>query len=197
MKEPNHTSGSRIMIHDLRFRPYVSRTELEGAIGRMAAQITARYGDGGDRLHDEHRDVPVFLVTLSGALMFAAELMKGLKFELEIGFIKCSSYCAGMTSSGGVEFEIPITVDISGRDVIVLEDIVDTGNTYVALHRYLQGFGARKVEIATMLLKPDAYTHSLPLEYVGMEIEDLFVVGYGLDYNQRGRNLDSLYILDR
>lgn len=188
-----------ITIHELTFRHHTSREELERAIARVAEQINEQYGPFGRvrAVADSHDDVPLMVVTLSGAMMFAAQLLKGLNFHVELAFVKCSSYDQNIVSGGAVKFEVPITRPVTGRQVIIIEDIVDTGNTYAALNDYLIEQGASSVEIASLLFKREAYQHQLAVHYVAMEIENLFVVGYGLDYKQLGRNLDSLYILDR
>ena len=127
--------------------------------------------------------------------MFTAELMKRLSFQCELSCVKLSSY-KGTKSSGTVLTLLGLTSDVKGRRVILCEDIVDTGNTILALQEMLQDKGAAEVRICTMLLKPDVYDKDVKLDYVAMEIPSAFIVGFGLDYNELGRNLQDIYVLD-
>lgn len=173
-------------IHDIDFEPYISAAQVETAIRSVAERINTDYAASTEPV--------LLLITLSGATMFAGELCKSLTIPVEFSFVKCSSYGASTTSSGNIAFNVEPTASLLGRDVIVLEDVVDTGNTWVALHTYIEQQGARSLKIATMLLKPEVYDKSLPLDYVGLEVENKFLVGYGLDYNQLGRNINGIYI---
>lgn len=174
----------RILDHD--FRVYIKHDDVVAAIKSVARQIDANYTNS-DR-------PPVLLITLSGAMMFAAELVQHLSVNHKWAFVKCSSYNDGMTSIG-VKIEVEPTASLQGEDVIVIEDIVDTGSTWEFLHKYCLDAGARSVKIATMTIKNEVYKKSLPVDYVGLEIEDKFVVGFGLDYSQQGRNLPHIYQL--
>lgn len=172
-------------IHDIDFEPYISSDHIEEAISKLAERINTDYAD---------RDSPLLaLITLSGAIIFASQLCKQLKVPVELAFVKCSSYGVTTHSSGDVKFEVEPTTDIKGRDVLVLEDIVDTGNTWVALNKYIKEHGAQSVRIATLLLKEEVYDKDLPLDYVALRVENRFLIGYGLDYNQLGRNLNGIY----
>lgn len=172
-------------IHDIDFEPYISSDRIEEAISVLAERINVDYAD---------RDSPlVVLITLSGAMIFASELCKRLTVPVELGFVKCSSYGVTTHSQGDVKFDVEPTIALKGRDVLVAEDIVDTGNTWVALSRYIKKHNARSVGIATLLLKEEVYDKSLPLDYVALKVENIFLVGYGLDYNQLGRNINAIY----
>ena len=177
----------RVILHSRRFEPYISGPEIDARVRLMAREITRDLGGPGS--------VPLIAVTLGGGFVFAGELARNLGFVCEFAFVKCSSYNSGMESSGDIKFDVGLTAPPDGRDILVLEDIVETGNTYRALHRHLECRGARSVRIATLLLKEDKYDGRLPLDYVGFRIEDKFVVGYGMDYNGLGRNLDGVYKL--
>lgn len=174
-----------MQLHDLFFEPYIPASQIESAVEGVARRINADYA--------HCITPPLFLVTLSGAFMFAAELSKYLNIPVEFAFVKCSSYNTAAVSSGEVRFEVECTVSPTGRDVIVVEDVVDTGNTYVALHAYLMRLEARSIRIASLLLKTEVYDKSLPLDYVALSVENIFLVGYGLDYNQLGRNINGIY----
>jgi hypoxanthine phosphoribosyltransferase len=128
--------------------------------------------------------------------MFMSELMKRLDFNCQIVSTKLTSY-EGTSSTGKVKQAMGLTADLTGRRVIIVEDIVDTGNTIVELKRILEEAGAAESRICTMLLKPDAYKKDIPLDYVAMEIPNDFIIGFGLDYDELGRNYKDIYILDK
>ena len=177
----------KIKLHDKYFKPFISNAEMEEAIDRLAERVNADFRDSDD--------VPIFLCVLNGAIMFTAAMMKRLNFKAELVSIKLSSY-QGTASTGTVLIPIGLTAPVDGRRVIIFEDIVDTGNTIVALKEMLLSKGAREVRICTMLLKPDVYRKDEKLDYVGKEIPNAFIVGYGLDYDELGRNLPDIYVLD-
>jgi adenylate kinase len=179
--------NKKIKLHDKYFRPFISNAEMEEAIDRLADRINADFKDS--------EDVPVFLCVLNGAIMFTAEMMKRLNFKAELVSIKLSSY-QGTASTGTVLIPIGLTAPVTDRRVIIFEDIVDTGNTIVALKEMLLSKGAKEVRICTMLLKPEVYKKDAVLDYVGKEIPNAFIVGYGLDYDELGRNLPDIYVLD-
>lgn len=173
-----------ITLKDKSFGIYIHNEEIERAIDGVAAAINADYKDS--------EDVPIVLCVLNGALIFTAELLKRLEFNCELMSVKLSSY-QGTASTGTVLNVLGITGDVRGRRVIITEDIVDTGNTIVALKEMLLDKGAGDVRICTMLLKPDVYKKSVKLDYVGMEISNEFIVGFGLDYDELGRNYKDIY----
>ena len=151
-------------------------------------------GDNHD-FHDS-TDIPVILCVLNGSIPFTGELLQRLDFPLQVVSVKLSSY-QGTQSTGTVLNVMGLTSNVRGRRVIICEDIVDTGNTIVALKEMLiDKEGAAEVRIATMLLKPDVYNKPEKLDYVGMEIPNAFIVGFGLDYNELGRNIRDIYVID-
>ncbi len=178
----------KITLHDKTFVPYISNEVLEKAIDKVAEKINADYSRSSK--------TPVFLCVLNGAMMFAGDILKRCNFTAELMSIKMTSY-VGTESTGKIKVPMGLTGSVEGKDVIVIEDIVDTGNTIVALRDILLEKGASAVKICTMLTKPEVYKQSLPLDYVGMEIENRFIVGYGLDYDELGRNLKDIYILEK
>lgn len=180
--------NDKITLFDKTFKPYISNEELEAAIDRLAEKVNADYADS--------EEAPVFLCVLNGAVMFTAAMMKRLNFQAELVSIKLSSY-QGTQSTGTILIPMGLTGPVEGRRVIIFEDIVDTGNTIVALKEMLLSKGARDVRICSMLIKPDVYKKDEKIDYVAMEIPDAFIVGYGLDYNERGRNLKDIYIIDK
>lgn len=179
--------GNTIKLHDKVFKPYLSNEVIEAAIDRLAEKVNADYEGSGD--------VPIFLCVLNGAIMFTAAMMKRLRFKAELVSIKLSSY-QGTESTGTVLIPIGLTAPVKDRRVIIFEDIVDTGNTIVALKEMLLSKGAKEVRICTMLMKPEVYAKDTVLDYVGMKIPNAFIVGYGLDYDELGRNLPDIYVVD-
>lgn len=178
---------SNVRLFDKSFKPFIPNERLEEAIDNVAEKIN----------HDFNgcTDCPVLLCVLNGSLMFTSELMKRLTFNCELICIKLSSY-NGTHTTGNVREVMGLTRSIEGKRVIVVEDIVDSGNTIVALKDILKEKGATETRICTMLLKPASYTKDVKLDYVAMEIPDDFIVGFGLDYNEIGRNLKDIYVLD-
>ena len=179
--------GNNIKLHDKVFKPYLSNAVIEAAIDRLAEKVNADFEGSGD--------VPIFLCVLNGAIMFTAAMMKRLRFKAELVSIKLSSY-QGTSSTGTVLIPIGLTAPVRDRRVIIFEDIVDTGNTIVALKEMLLSKGAKEVRICTMLMKPEVYSKDTVLDYVGMKIPNAFIVGYGLDYDELGRNLPDIYVVD-
>ena len=177
----------RILVKDRYFVPYIPYERLEKAIDDVAERINQDF---------KHFDgTPIILCVLNGSILFTGELMKRLNFPCEFSSIRLSSY-EGTLSTGVTRKVLGLTSSIKGRTVLVVEDIVDTGKTITDLHALLLDAGAADVKICTMLLKPEVYKKDLKLDYVAMKIENRFIVGFGLDYDQLGRNYKDIYILD-
>ena len=159
------------------------------------AQIAQDVKQVADRISAEYKDTePLFVVVLNGAFVFAADLLRALQdVRCEVTFIRVSSYW-GMSSTGQLEFIVPLQQVVENRDVIIVEDIVDTGLTIHQLKAHMRGLGANSVRVATMLFKPEKleYDDARP-DYVGHEISEEFVIGYGLDFDGFVRNLDAIY----
>jgi hypoxanthine phosphoribosyltransferase len=173
-----------IRIHEKTFRESITEQQLLTRIEELALQIN----------NDLKQKDVVFLGILNGAFMFAADIFRHIEFQSRISFVKLASY-EGTSSSGTIKELIGWNEDIKNKTVVILEDIVDTG---VTLERIVDELIIRKasdIKIAAMLFKPNAYTKEIPLDYVGFEIPNDFVVGYGLDYDGFGRNLPSVYSL--
>lgn len=173
-----------VVVLDKRFRELIPEEKINKRIAEIADAINSDFAG---------RDV-VFLGILNGAFLFAAELFKRINIKARISFVKLASY-EGTSSSGTIKELIGWNEDIRGMNVIIIEDIVDTG---VTLERIVDELTIRKVaetRVATLLLKPDAYKKKIRVDYVGFEIPNDFVVGYGLDYDGYGRNLSSIYTL--
>jgi hypoxanthine phosphoribosyltransferase len=149
--------------------------------------------DVANRINEELADLnPLFICVLNGAFMFAGDLMKTINFPCEITFVKLSSY-EGLTTTGSVKEVIGLSESVVGRNVVVVEDIVDTGHTMEKIILSLKAKGANSIRIATFLQKPDALQKDIHVDYVAMSIPNDFIVGYGLDYNGYGRNLKEIY----
>ena len=178
----------KVTLYDKTFKPFIPYCKLTEAIDEVAEKINNDF--------EGCKDVPVLLCVLNGSIMFMGELMKRLRFNRQIVSIKLTSY-EGTNTTGRVKQALGLTADITGRRVIVVEDIVDTGNTIVELKEILAEKGAAESKICTMLLKPEAYKKDIVLDYVAMEIPNDFIVGFGLDYDELGRNLKDIYVLDK
>ncbi len=172
----------RIRLKDKNFELFISEKEIEDAIAEMARRIKADVGNRN----------PLFVGVLNGAFMFAAELMKQLDTSYEITFARYSSY-AGTSTTGVVREVMPVQADVRGRTVVLLEDVVDTGYTMQYVMGKLRADGAAEVRLATMLFKPDSLLCDLRPDYVGLQIPNDFIVGYGLDYDEQGRTLRDIY----
>lgn len=160
-----------------------------------AEEIQKRVKELGEQLTEDYKGkTPIFLGILNGSFMFVADLFKHLKMDCTITFVKLASY-KGTTSTGNVVTAIGLEETLHDKDIIIVEDIVDTGNTMNAFLKTLEEKEPRSVKICTLLSKPTALKHPIPLDYVGFEIPDKFVLGYGLDYDGLGRNLPNLYKL--
>jgi hypoxanthine phosphoribosyltransferase len=177
---------SVVHIHDLSFAPFISETTIQTRIQELASQLDTDY-IGKD---------PLFLAVLNGAFMFAADLFKHLKCQPELSFVKVSSY-VGTKSSGRVDELIGLQTSLKKRHVIVIEDILDTGVTMDKIFTLLESEQPASLSICSMLLKPYSYKGKHQPKYIGFEIEDQFVVGYGLDYKEHGRELPAVYQLIR
>jgi hypoxanthine phosphoribosyltransferase len=149
-----------------------------------------------DQINNDYKDkqTPLFLGVLNGAFMFMSELMQKMEIPSEISFVKLSSY-SGVASTGKVQELIGLRNNIEGRHVIIVEDVVDTGESIEHLMRSLSGHHPASVEVATLFFKPNSYSKQIPIKYRAMEIGNEFIVGYGLDYDQLGRNLKDVFVV--
>jgi len=173
-----------IKLHDLEFEPYISEEEINVAIDKVA-----------NRLNEDYRDSnPVFLGVLNGSFMFASEVIKRFKGDCEVSFVKLGSY-QGTETTGNVKTLLGLNQSLKGRKVILLEDIVDTGNTLEEINKILKKEEVDNYEVVTLFYKPKAYKKDFNIKYRGLEIPNKFIVGYGLDYDGLGRNLTQIYKL--
>lgn len=173
-----------IKVNDLVFETSISQEKIQNQVKNIADQMNK----------DLAAKNPIFLGILNGAFMFASDLFKLITVPCQITFLKLASY-EGTKTTGSVKQLIGINQDLKDRTVVILEDIVDTGITLDTIVRQLSGYQPREILVATMLHKPDALTREVKLDYVGFEIPNEFVLGYGLDYNGYGRNLPEIFTL--
>ena len=171
-----------IKLHDKYFKPFISAAQIDDALARMADEIANDIGD----------EVPVFIGILNGSFMVVSDFVKKYTKPCEVTFIKLASY-EGVKSTEDIQRLIGLTQDLSGRTVVILEDIIDTGNTLAEVHRIFKNENVKALKIATLFYKPEAYKKDFKLHYVGIEIPNKFIVGYGLDYDGLGRNLPEVY----
>lgn len=173
-----------ITIKDKQFVPYIHHELIAERIATLADKLNADYKGKN----------PILIAILNGAFIFAADLVRHLTFDHEIQFVKYSSY-DGMDTTGDVKELIGLSIDIKDRDVIVVEDIIDTGTTMYNILPKLKEKGVKSVEIAVLLMKPGKLQVPLDVKYCAMEIPNEFIVGYGLDYDGVGRNYKSIYVV--
>lgn len=164
---------------------YLSKDDINNRLKEMANQLSEKYCD----------ECPVIIGILNGSFVFMADLIRKIDFECEIDFMKVNSY-VGKETSGKVQLEKDITINIEDRRVIIVEDIIDSGLTMDYLHKHISAYNPKDITIVTLLSKNNSYTLNFNIDIVGFKITSEFVVGYGLDLDQRFRQLDSLYTLE-
>lgn len=173
-----------LTYNGITFKEFISRDQIQDAVNEVAARIT----------HDYAGKSPLFICVLNGAFMYASDLLKAVKLPAEITFVRLKSY-EGTETTGKVNMLIPLQVDVRDRDVIIVEDIVDTGITMHAFKQNLREMGAKSVALTAFLYKPESLRHAdAKPEYYGLEIPPAFIIGYGLDLDEQARNLDSIYV---
>ena len=177
----------KVTLKDKTFKKFISYEQISASIDKVAEKINADF--------EGCTDVPVLLCVLNGSIMFMGELMRRINFDCQIISIKLTSY-EGTSTTGKVKQAMGLTSSIEGRRVIIVEDIVDSGNTIVQLKEIMKEKGAIDSYVCTMLFKPEAYTKDIELDYVALEIPNDFIVGFGLDYDELGRNYKDIYVLD-
>ncbi len=173
-----------IQVHDLTFQPFISKEKIAARVKEMGERITKLYQD----------KTPIFMSVLNGSFIFTADLMRACNIPCELSFVRLSSY-HGTSTTGSVKTILGITDDLEGRHIIIVEDIIDTGTTMKSFLQDIKAKNPASVSLVTLLFKPDALKHDVPMDDIGFEIPNKFVVGYGLDYDEQGRNIDSIYQL--
>ncbi|MGB0836602.1 MAG: adenylate kinase [Flavobacteriaceae bacterium] len=176
---------SLIKLEDKHFKRYITDQEIATQVKRMAYEVA----------RDLDQDTnPLFIGILNGSFMFVADFIREYPNQCELSFVKMASY-EGTSSTGQTKQLIGLNQDLKGRTVIILEDIIDTGNTLQEIYRIFENTGIKELRIATLFFKPEVYKKELAIDYIGISIPDKFIVGYGLDYNEIGRNLSDVYQL--
>ena len=181
---PYFKTKHMIHLHDKTFEPFISSDEIDFAIKNMAKQMDDDFFD----------EVPVFIGVLNGAFMVLSDLMKQYRGMCEVSFVKMASY-EGTESTNDIKQLIGLNQDLEGRTVVIVEDIVDTGNTVEELKAIFKEKKVKHLKIATLFFKPEAYKKDIKIDYIGIRIPNKFIVGYGLDYDGLGRNLPDIYQL--
>lgn len=174
-----------MQIKDKNFKTFISEAELQQIVARLACDISNDFRDS---------DLIVCPV-LTGAFMFAADLVRRITVPCEINFVRYSSY-SGMSSTGQVKCLLPFRADIEGRDLLIVEDVIDSGLSIQNILRDAETLRPRSVKVCALFYKPNAFRGNYKIDYVGREIGDEFIVGYGLDYDEQGRNLPEILVID-
>jgi len=175
-----------IQLHDKYFKPFLSEGQIQAAVKEVSRKVAADYGE----------QTPIFVGVLNGSFMFVSDFLKAYPHPCEVSFVKLSSY-HGLTSTGIVETLLDVSENIEGRSVIILEDIIDTGRTLKKLVHLFSKSNVKEFKIASLFYKSEIYNGEYAIDYWGIEIPDKFIVGYGLDYKELGRNLKEVYQLNQ
>ena len=175
----------KVTLEDKHFKLFIESKKILAEIDQLCSEINAYYAN----------KKPIFICVLNGAFLFASELIKRFDHECEVSFVKLSSY-EGINSLGVVKNLIGLNENIKGRDLIIVEDIVDTGNTIDSIHNNIKTHEPKSLEVATLLFKPDAYKKNIHIKFPAINVGNEFLVGFGLDYNGIGRNLEDIYIIE-
>lgn len=178
--------NDKVKLHDKLFEVMIPAAEIDQAVSRIADKLNADYADC--------EQPPILVSVLSGSFMYLADLSRKLDFANEILFVKVSSY-EGTQSTGNVTMHLGVDFNIEGRDLIIVEDIVETGTSIRFMMEYLRKMNPRSVEVCTLFFKPEKYHYDTPVKYRALEIGNEFIVGYGLDYDQLGRGLKDIYVV--
>lgn len=173
---------NRIKIHDKEFELYINKRQIQAVIQKLAIQINTDYSN----------DIPIIIPILNGSFIFASDLLRELTIECEVSFMKVASY-SGTSSTGEVKQLIGLKENIKGRKILILEDIIDTGTTLVKIIKNLESFYPSEIKTVSLLFKPECCVNKVKIDYIGIEVLNAFLVGYGLDYNELGRNLQDIY----
>lgn len=177
--------ADKITLNDKVFRVMIPAEQIDAAVDRVAASLNERYAGR----------TPIFLGVLSGSFLFLSDLVRKTTFNSQLSFVKISSY-EGTESTGEVKQQLGVDFDIEGRDIIIVEDIIETGHSMNYLLDHLRRRNPASIAICTLFFKPDKFLYEYKVDYVALSIGNEFIVGYGLDYNQLGRNLKDIYVID-
>lgn len=185
MSQLEENNKGEIWVGSEKFETLLSKSQIQARIKELADQINLDY----------QGKLPIFIGVLNGSFIFLADLVKEIKIHCEIDFFKLSSYGDSKISSGNVKLIKELNADISERHIILVEDIVDTGLSIQFIQNMLENHNPASVKIVSLLVKPQSLKYKIKIDYIGFEIPNKFVIGYGLDYAQKFRNLNSIYAL--
>jgi hypoxanthine phosphoribosyltransferase len=186
MSQTNFMNPPCVYVGEEKFVPYISEEEINKRVKELGAQISEDYKD----------KTPVFIGILNGSFIFMSDLIKNINLECEIDFLKLSSYGDAKISSGKVRMIKELNCEVKGRDLLIVEDIVDSGLSIKFMEDLIAWQEPASVKVVTLLCKPNSLKYDVKIDYIGFNIQSKFVLGYGLDYAQKFRNLNSLYILN-
>jgi hypoxanthine phosphoribosyltransferase len=175
----------KVKLHDKHFKLFIDYEIIISKIEDLVKVLNVNYA---------HKK-PIFLCVLNGSFLFASELIKRFNHECEVSFVKLASY-EGLNSTGNVKNLIGLNDNLNGRNIVIVEDIVDTGNTICSVTEEIKNHKPESVEVATLLFKPKAYQKNIPINYAAINVGNEFLVGFGLDYNGIGRNLEDIFIIE-
>ena len=185
MPDVKNEVQDRIIIGTEIFVPMLKEEEIQNRIRELGKQITIDYAG----------KVPVFIGVLNGAFLFLSDLIKNISIECEVDFFKLSSYGDEKISSGNVKLLKELNCDVNGRDIIIVEDIVDSGLSMKFIEDLIAPYNPSSMRVVSLLVKPNSLRYNVKIDYIGFDIPSKFVIGYGLDYAQKYRNLRSIYVL--
>jgi hypoxanthine phosphoribosyltransferase len=186
MPEIKTGGEDKVIVGSEVFKPFITAAEIENKIKELGGQISLDYKD----------KTPVFIGVLNGAFLFLSDLIRSVKVDCEVDFFKLSSYGDAKISSGNVKMLKELNCDVTGRDIIIVEDIVDTGLSIKFIEDIIKPHKPASMKVASLLVKPNSLRYNVKIDYIGFNIPSKFVIGYGLDYAQKYRNLSSIYILE-
>ncbi len=178
--------NNRLLIENDVFVPFIEEKKLQERIRKLGEEISRDY----------QGKIPIFIGVLNGAFLFLSDLVKNVTIDCEIDFFKLSSYGDAKISSGKVTLVKELNCDVNGRDIIIVEDIVDSGLSIKFIEEHIGHFTPASMRVVSLLVKPKSLKYNVKIDYIGFDIPSEFVIGYGLDYAQRYRNLRSIYILE-
>lgn len=178
-------NSDKIKIGEEIFVPFLTEVQIQKRIIELADQISNDYKD----------KIPVFIGVLNGAFIFMSDLIRNISIDCEIDFFKLSSYGDSKISSGDVKLLKELNCDVNGRDILIVEDIVDSGLSIKYIEELFEKHSPNSMKVISLLMKPDSLKYKVKIDYIGFKIPSKFVIGYGLDYAQKFRNLSSIFVL--
>lgn len=178
-------NNETIIVNGDKFIPLLTEKQIQKRVAELAEEISRDYKE----------TIPIFIGVLNGSFIFMADLLKKISIESEVDFFKLSSYGDSKISSGLVKLVKDLNCDPNGRDIIIVEDIVDTGLSIKYIEEIFENYNPKSMKVVTLLLKPESLKYDVKIDYIGFKIPSEFVIGYGLDYQQKYRNLPSIYVL--